>query len=104
MQAIYIAVLLTWVAYIAVGIARSRADESLTGDSYIVFGIALVVLTLAPWRRVLYSVVADLVILFWATLVIMAVIILGSEADGAVVAVALLAASILPALIGLRGI
>ncbi|MDJ0953692.1 MAG: ATP-binding protein [Acidimicrobiia bacterium] len=103
-RAIYIALLLTWVAYVAVGIARSRGDESLTGDSYLIFGIALLVLTLAPWHRVLHSVAADLVILFWATLIIMAVIILGSDADGAVVAVALLGAAILPALIGLRGI
>lgn len=103
-RAVYIALLLTWTALVVVGIARNQADRSLTEDSYPIFVVALIVLTIAPWRRVLQSIVADLVILFWATLAIMAVLILGNDADPTVVAIALLGASILPALIGLRGL
>ncbi len=103
-QAVYIAVLLAWVAYVVVGIARSQADRSLTGDGFPLFGVALVLLTIAPWRRVLHSVVADLVILFWATLIIMAVVILGGGADAVVVAIALVSATILLTLISLRSI
>ncbi|MCP3995083.1 MAG: GAF domain-containing protein [bacterium] len=103
-RAIYITLLLSWVAFVFVGIARAGADRSLTTDSYPLFGLALVVLTIAPWRRVLHSITADLVILFWATLVIIAVLILGKGADSTVIGVSLLAATMLPALLSLRGI
>ena len=103
-RAIYITLLLSWVAYVIVGVARTGADKSLTADSYPLFGLALVVLTIAPWRRVLHSIAADLVILFWTTLVIIAVLILGDGADSTVIGVSLLAATMLPALISLRGV
>lgn len=103
-RAVYIALSLSWVAFVAVGVARSRADLSLTGDGYPLFGIALVVLSLAPWPRVLRSIVSDLIILFWSFLIIMAVLLLGAAADATIVAISILAATILPALISLRGI
>ncbi len=103
-RAVYIALVLSWVAFIAVAIARGRADLSFWSDSFPYFGAALVVLTLAPWGRVLRSIVADLVILFWATLIIMAVLILAADGDAAAVGVALLGAIILPAVISLRGL
>jgi two-component system sensor histidine kinase KdpD len=104
LRAVYIALALSWVAYILVGIARTRADKSLLGDSFAFFGVALVLLTVAPWPRVLRSIVADLTILFWSFLVLMAVVLLGKDADAAIVAISMLAATILPALISLRGI
>lgn len=103
-RAVYIALVLSWVAYIAVAIARFQADTPFWSDAFPIFGIALIVLSVAPWGRVLQSLVADLVILFWSTLIIMAVLILGRETDGAVVAIGFLGAVILPAVISLRGI
>lgn len=103
-RAVYIALALNWVAFVAVGVARSRADQSLSGDGYPLFGIALVVLSLAPWARVLRSIVSDLIILFWSFLIIMAVLLLGAAADATIVAISILAATILPALISLRGV
>jgi len=103
-RAVYIALLLSWAAYVAVAVARFRADVSFWSDAFPLFGIALILLSVAPWGRVLQSLVADLVILFWSTLIIMAVLILGRDTDGAVVAIALLGAVILPAVISLRGI
>jgi len=103
-RAVYIALALSWVAYIAVGVSRSGADQSLLGDAYPIFGVAIVILTVAPWPRVLRSIVSDLVILFWSFLIIMAVLLLGANADATVVAVSILAATILPALISLRGV
>ena len=103
-RAVYIALALSWIALVVVGVARSRADKSLGGDSYPLFGIALILLTLAPWPRILRSIVSDLAILFWSFLIILAVILLGNGADSTVVAVGILGATILPALISLRGI
>lgn len=103
-RAVYIALVLSWIAYVAIAVARFRADASFWSDAFPFFGLALVLLSAAPWGRVLQSLVADLVILFWATLVIMAVLILGRDADGVVVAVGLLGAIVLPAVISLRGI
>lgn len=103
-RAVYLALVLSWVAYFAVAIARFQADTPFWSDAFPIFGIALIVLSVAPWGRVLQSLVADLVILFWSTLIIMAVLILGREADGAVVAIGFLGAVILPAVISLRGI
>jgi signal transduction histidine kinase len=103
-RAVYIVLALNWIAYLAVGVARSRADKSLFGDSFPIFGVALVLLTIAPWPRVLRSIVADLTILFWSFLIVMGVVLLGAGADDTVVAIAILSAAILPALISLRGI
>lgn len=103
-RAVYIALVLSWVAYISVGVSRSGADQSLLGDGYPIFGVAIVILTIAPWPRVLRSVVSDLVILFWSFLIIMAVLLLGKNADATVIAVSILAATMLPALISLRGV
>jgi len=103
-RAVYIALALSWAAFIVVAISRSRADKSLLADSFPFFAIALVLLTIAPWPRVLRSIVADLTILFWSFLVLIAAILLGRDADGAVVAIAILAATVLPALISLRGV
>jgi two-component system sensor histidine kinase KdpD len=103
-RAVYIALLLSWIAYVAVGIARIQADKSLWSDGFPYFGAALVVLTVTPWARTLRSIAADLVILLWATLVIMAALILGSDADPVIIAVALLGAVILPAVISLRAL
>ena len=103
-RAVYIALLLSWAAFVVVAISRTQAAKSLTGDGFPIFGLALVVLSIAPWRRILHSVAADLVILFWSTFIILGVLVLGSDADAAVLAVALLSATILPALIALRGI
>jgi len=103
-RAVYIALTLTWAAYIVVGVARSQAGKSLTGDSYLFFGIALALLTLTPWARLLRTITADLLILLWATFVILAVLILGNDADATVVGLALLTAPVLPAVIALRGI
>ncbi|MBT8462659.1 MAG: hypothetical protein KJO44_09090, partial [Gemmatimonadetes bacterium] len=89
-RAVYIALVLSWAAFVVVGISRTQALKPLTGDGYPVFGVALVLLTIAPWRRVLYSIVADLVILFWSTLVMAGVLILGGDTDSTVIAVALL--------------
>ena len=96
-RAVYIALILSWVAYIVVAAARGRAALSFWSDAFPYFGAALVVLTVAPWTRVLRSIVADLVILFWATLIIMAVLILAPDGDAAAVGVALLGAIMLPA-------
>jgi signal transduction histidine kinase len=101
---VYIALVLSWVAFIALAVSRSQAGVSFWSDSLPYFAAALVVLTIAPWGRVLRSIVADLVILFWATIVIMAVLVFGEHGDGAMVATALLAAVILPAVISLRGL
>lgn len=103
-RAVYIALLLSWVAYIAVVVARSRADKSFFADTVPYFGVALIVLTVTPWARTLRSIAADLVILMWATLVIMATLTLGLEADPVIVAVSLLGAVVLPAVISLRGL
>ncbi|MCP4307993.1 MAG: GAF domain-containing protein [bacterium] len=103
-RAVYIALLLSWVAFVVVVVARNQAGKSFWTDSVPFFGLALALLTIVPWGRVLRSIVADLVILFWATLGVIAVVILGNESDGAVVAIALLGMIILPAVISLRGI
>ena len=104
LRAVYIALLLSWVAYIAVIIARSQADVSFWSDSFPYLGLALIILTIAPWGRALRSLVADLAILFWAMLIIMAVLPLAADSDPVIVAVALLSAVILPAVISLRGL
>lgn len=104
LRAVYIALLLSWVAYIAVIIARSQADVSFWSDSFPYLGLALIILTIAPWGRALRSLVADLAILFWAMLIIMAVLTLAADSDPVIVAVALLSAVILPAVISLRGL
>jgi len=103
-RAVYIALLLSWAAYIVVAISRSQAEKSLTGDGFPIFGLALIVLSVAPWQRILHSIAADLVILFWSTFIILGVLVLGGDADATVIAVALLSAAILPALIALRGV
>ncbi len=103
-RAVYIALVLSWVAFVAVGIGRGQADRSLSGDGYPLFGVALLVLSLTPWPRVLRSIVSDLIILFWSFLIIMAVLLLGPDADATIIAISILAATILPALISLRGI
>ncbi len=102
-RAVYIALVMNWIALVAVGVARARVDRSLLGDGYPLFVIALIVLTITPWQRALRSIVSDMVILFWSFLIIMAVVLLGSNADGTVIAISILAATILPALISLRG-
>jgi signal transduction histidine kinase len=103
-RAVYIALLLSWIAYIAVVISRSQAGFSFWSGSSPYFAVALALLTVAPWGPVLRSIVADLIILFWSTLVIMAVLILGQNSDPAVVAIGLLGAIVLPAVISLRGV
>lgn len=103
-RAVYIAVLLSWAAFIAVTIARAWAGKSISGDGFVYFGLALIVLSITPWNRILRSIVADLVILFWSTLIIMAVLVLGRDSDPAVVAASLLGAVILPTVVSLRGI
>ena len=64
-RAVYIAVLLSWGGFVAVAIARAWAGKSFGSDGFIYFGLALIVLSITPWNRVLRSIVADLVILFW---------------------------------------
>ena len=103
-RAVYIALLLSWVAYVVVAVSRAEAGTSFWSGTFPLFGIALVILTIAPWGTVLRSVVADLVILFWATLIIMAVLILGEQSDSSIVAIALLGAIVLPTVISLRGL
>jgi signal transduction histidine kinase len=103
-RAVYIALLLSWVAYVAVAISRNQADKSFWSDGFPYFGVALIILTLTPWVRTLRSIAADLVILMWATLVVMAALILGSDTDPVIIAVTLLGATILPAVISLRGL
>lgn len=103
-RAVYIALALSWVAFVVVAVSRAEAGTPFWSGTFPLFGAALVILSIAPWGRVLRSIVADLVILFWATLVIMAVLIHGEKSDGSVVAIALLGAIILPAVISLRGL
>lgn len=102
-RAVYIALALSWIAYLAVVVARGDRGLSFWSDTTPYYGGALLIMTAAPWGRVLRSVVADLVILFWSFLVIMAVLLLGSDSDAGVVAIALLGAVMLPAVISLRG-
>jgi signal transduction histidine kinase len=103
-RAVYIALVMSWIGFVAVGVSRAEMDKSLLGDGYPLFAIALLVLTVTPWQRALRSIVSDLLILFWSFLIIMAVVLLGPSADSTVVAISMLAATILPALISLRGI
>jgi len=103
-QAVYIALALSWLAFIAVVVARSGADVAPMRDTLPYFGVALLLLTITPWTRVMHTIFADLVILFWAMLTVLAVVLLARDSDPVVVTVALLGAIVLPAVVSLQGL